>query len=90
MEVNELFAEMTADEEFWSYPGSFTTPPCTEGLRWTVLKKIYPISAAQLKEFTLPMSGAHAFTCGNGNNRTVQPLKKRTLLSGVFPSSKSV
>ena len=90
MEVNELFAEMTADEEFWSYPGSFTTPPCTEGLRWTVLKKIYPISAAQLKEFTLPMSGSHAFTCGNGNNRTVQPLNKRTVLSGVFPSSKSV
>jgi hypothetical protein len=34
------------------------------------------------------MSGAHAFTCGNGNNRTIQPLNNRTLLTGAFPAKK--
>ena len=33
---------------FYTYKGSLTTPPCTEGLRWVVLKDIQPISAAQL------------------------------------------
>ena len=25
-------------DEFWSYDGSLTTPPCTEGIKWSVLK----------------------------------------------------
>lgn len=39
-------------EDFWSYDGSLTTPPCTEGVRWSVLKSIQPISRYQLRMFS--------------------------------------
>ena len=38
--------------EYWNYPGSLTTPPCTEGVKWTVIKDVQPISDEQLKLFT--------------------------------------
>lgn len=38
--------------DFWQYKGSLTTPPCTEGIRWNVVKQVQPISKAQLAKFT--------------------------------------
>ena len=70
----------TADfSEYWSYPGSLTVPPCVEGIKWTVIKKILPISDAQLNAFNQFFSDNEAFANGLGNNRLIQPLKARTL-----------
>jgi len=36
---------------YYSFDGSLTTPPCSEGVKWMVLKQPAEISAAQLDQF---------------------------------------
>ena len=50
-----LITELRKDSGFWMYDGSLTTPPCTEGVKWTVLKGELSMSKNQLdkmSEFT--------------------------------------
>ena len=63
--------------DYFSYDGSFTTPPCTEGIKWSVIKQVQPISQAQLDKFKSKMT-SNAQT-PNGNNRVIMPLNDRTL-----------
>lgn len=65
--------------DFWHYDGSLTTPPCTEGIKWTLLKSVQPISARQLKYFNDMWKDNHDFAEGRGNNREVQPLNGRKI-----------
>lgn len=37
---------------YMRYPGSLTTPPCTEGVKWHLLVDPFPASRAQVKIFT--------------------------------------
>lgn len=80
--------------EYWNYPGSLTTPPCTEGVKWTVIKDVQPISDEQLKLFTDLWQDNPEFAKGKGNNRELMPLNERTLyfngaLSGVSVAAAS-
>ncbi|XP_019455834.1 PREDICTED: alpha carbonic anhydrase 4-like isoform X2 [Lupinus angustifolius] len=36
------------NRKYYRYFGSFTTPPCTEGVTWTIMKKVRTISVEQL------------------------------------------
>ena len=65
--------------KYWHYNGSFTTPPCTEGVKWWVLEKPVTISQAQLTAFEEYGWGNANYKAGEGNNRIVQPLNDRTL-----------
>jgi carbonic anhydrase len=56
---------------YYTFPGSLTTPPCTEGVTWYVLKTPMEISAAQLARF----AKLYPFDA-----RPVQPLHNRPIL----------
>lgn len=60
------------DLHYYRFSGSLTTPPCTEGLRWVVMKKPVSLSATQLAHFQRAL--AHS------NNRPIQPLDGRLIV----------
>ena len=59
------------EREYYSYPGSLTTPPCTEGVSWLVLDEAVTVSREQIEQF-------HAVF--EGNARPEQLLHERTIL----------
>jgi carbonic anhydrase len=42
---------LPGDRGYWTYMGSLTTPPCTEGVRWFVFEQPITISREQLRAF---------------------------------------
>lgn len=60
------------DESFYRYTGSLTTPPCTEGVTWTLQKKIRTVSRRQV-DLLLDVVD------GNENARPLQPVNKRKM-----------
>ena len=52
------------------YPGSLTTPPCSEGVRWTIMDTPIEASREQIAAFMNIM---------HHNNRPVQPLNGRVI-----------
>ena len=48
----DLLSLLPTDQRYYQYLGSLTTPPCTEGVLWSVLKQPISLSAAQLAVFT--------------------------------------
>jgi carbonic anhydrase len=43
---------LPAERAYWTYSGSLTVPPCTEGVRWFVLEEEVGLSRDQLRTFT--------------------------------------
>jgi carbonic anhydrase len=63
---------LPASRDYYRYEGSLTTPPCSEGVRWLVLKQPVTASAAQISTLTEAL--------GRPNNRPVQALGARAVL----------
>lgn len=58
-------------ETYFRYSGSLTTPPCTEGIRWYILKEVRSVSPVQAAKF-VDLIGDAA--------RGPQPLNARSVL----------
>jgi carbonic anhydrase len=64
IDVNDL---LPTQRTYYTYMGSLTTPPCTEGVLWLVMKNTVPISAEQVGVFgKLYALNARPVQPGNG------------------------
>lgn len=64
-------AVLPADRAYYAYAGSLTTPPCSEGVRWQVLKTPVEISAAQFASYKA-LYPLNARPLQKLNGRTIQ------------------
>ncbi|XP_037494897.1 bifunctional monodehydroascorbate reductase and carbonic anhydrase nectarin-3 [Jatropha curcas] len=61
-------------KKYYRYLGSLTVPPCTEGVIWTINKKIRTVSKDQVKALR---EAVHDYA--EKNARPVQPINKREI-----------
>jgi carbonic anhydrase len=70
---------LPAQQTYYRYDGSLTTPACTEGVKWLVMNTPVQVSEAQLASFTQEY---------HDNFRPVQPLNGRVFLTkGAAPQA---
>jgi carbonic anhydrase len=63
---------LPANKDYYRFNGSLTTPPCTEGVRWMVMKDAVEVSAEQVEAFHSKFHG--------DTNRPVQAINARPVL----------
>ncbi len=63
---------LPSNREYYRFDGSLTTPPCSEGVRWLVMKHPISASKAQIEQF--------AHVMHHPNNRPVQAVNARLVL----------
>lgn len=65
---------LPSNHNYYTYTGSLTTPPCSQGLKWIVLKDKVDVSVEQMQKF----EETH-----HVNARPIQPLGGRTVLEKI-------
>jgi len=60
------------DKAYYRFNGSLTTPPCSEGVRWLVMKNSVEVSKEQIEKFK--------HVLGHDTNRPIQPINARLVL----------
>lgn len=71
----DILSVLPARHDVYRYAGSLTTPPCSEGVNWLVLKEHATASAAQIEAFRSIM---------HNDNRPTQPLAGRAVHTDVI------
>ncbi len=60
------------NRDYYRFNGSLTTPPCSEGVRWLVMKNVMTASKQQIAAFSQVLH--------EPNNRPLQSINSRTIL----------
>ena len=66
---------LPGDRSYYTYEGSLTTPPCSEGVKWMLLKEPIELSRWQILQFKLILR----LSCCEQNNRPTQELHEREI-----------
>jgi carbonic anhydrase len=75
---NSLSSTVSANDilpinrDYYRFNGSLTTPPCSEGVLWLVMKQPITASKSQIEKFTSTMQ--------HPNNRPLQSINARPVL----------
>ena len=69
---NQINTLLPKNRDYYRFNGSLTTPPCTEGVRWLVMKDSISMSKEQLALFQKVMK--------RPNNRPIQATNARVIL----------
>ena len=69
---NIASALLPENKDYYRFNGSLTTPPCSEGVRWLVLKTPVTVSKEQVEKFL--------HTMHHPNNRPIQPTNARLII----------
>jgi carbonic anhydrase len=72
-------AESATSYDYVTYPGSLTTPGCTEGVRWIVAEEPFHVSPAALARLHEHIAGFPEYGGYENNNRPTQPLSDRQI-----------
>ena len=71
----------TVERRYYTYPGSLTTPGCSEGVRWIVLKETVGVSSTAVARLHELIAGFPGYDGYENNNRPTQPLNDRQIES---------
>ncbi|MBD2255156.1 carbonic anhydrase [Nostoc parmelioides] len=71
-EVKDIHSFLPQTPEYYRFNGSLTTPPCSEGVKWMVMKEPLTVSQQQVEKFSLAVNGT--------NNRPIQPQNARMII----------
>jgi carbonic anhydrase len=72
MQVQGIDTLLPTNRDYYRFSGSLTTPPCSEGVRWLVMKDYSTISKEQVEQF---LHAVH-----HENNRPIQPINARKVM----------
>ncbi len=75
MKLNPMSFLPEDKRHFYTYAGSLTTPPCSEGVNWYVLAEPITVSSTQITQLQSLISADN----GGMNNRMTQNLNGRTV-----------